>query len=138
MKLLLPTDGSTYSENAAMVAGRIAKKHNAEIVIVHVVEDKGLGRKSWRETGAEQVITSIKEKLISMGCEASKLHAEIVDGHAPEKIVKTARMHKVDRIIIGTSGHTGIKKIMGSVTQKVLQISDTLVLVVPPDYKVEA
>jgi nucleotide-binding universal stress UspA family protein len=137
MKLLLPTDGSTYSENAAMVAGRIAKRHNAEIVIVHVVEDKGLGRKAWRETGAEQVISNIKDILISMGCEAPKLHAEIVDGHAPEKIVKTARMHNVDRIVIGTSGHTGIKKIMGSVTQKVLQISDTLVLVVPPDYNVE-
>ena len=137
MKLLLPTDGSTYSENAAMVAGRIAKKHNAEIVIVHVVEDKGLGRKAWRDSGAEQVISSIKEKLVSIGCEEAKLHAEIVDGNAPEKIVKTARMHKVDRIVIGTSGHTGIKKIMGSVTQKVLQISDTLVLVVPPDYKIK-
>lgn len=137
MKLLLPTDGSTYSENAAMVAGRIAKRHNAEIVIVHVVEDKGLGRKTWRETGAEQVISSIREKLITIGCEAGKIHAEIVDGNAPEKIVDTARMHKVDRIVIGTSGHTGIKKIMGSVTQKVLQISDTLVLVVPPYYRIE-
>ncbi|WP_135609758.1 universal stress protein [Methanococcoides sp. AM1] len=136
MKLLLPTDGSTYSRNAAKVAGRIATKHNAEIVIVHVVEDKGLGRKTWRETGAGQVISSIKEELISMGCEESKIHAEIVDGNAPEKIVKTARMHKVDRIIIGTRGQTGIKKIMGSVTQKVLQMSDILVLVVPPDYKI--
>ncbi|NYT19953.1 MAG: universal stress protein [Methanosarcinales archaeon] len=136
MKLLLPIDGSTYSENAAKVAGRIAKKHNAEIVIVHVVEDKGLGRKTWRETGAEHVISTIKDELISMGCKESKLHSEIVDGNAPETIVKTAKMHNVDRIIIGTRGQTGIKKIMGSVTQKVLQLSDILVLVVPPDYRV--
>lgn len=135
MKILLPADGSEYSENAAMVAGRIAKKHNSEIIILHVVEDKGLGRKTWRETGAEHVINNIMEELIAIGCEEKKILSEIVDGHAAEMIVKTAKNHNVDRIVIGTRGHTGIKQIMGSVTQKVLQISPILVLVVPPDYK---
>jgi nucleotide-binding universal stress UspA family protein len=50
-------------------------------------------------------------------------------------IVKTAKKHNVDRIVIGTRGHTGIKQIMGSVTLKVLQLSPILVLVVPPEFR---
>ena len=64
-----------------------------------------------------------------------KIRSEIVDGSAAEMIVKTAKKYDVDRIVIGTRGHTGIKQITGSVIQKVLQISPILVLVVPPDYK---
>lgn len=135
MKILLPTDGSGYSENAAMVAGQIASKYDSEIIIVHVVEDKGLGRKTWRETGAEHVINSVREELLKRGCNEKNIISEIVDGHAAEMIVKTAKKHNVDRIVIGTRGHTGIKQITGSVTQKVLQMSPILVLVVPPEFR---
>lgn len=136
MKILLPTDGSGYSENAANVAGQIATKHDSEVIIVHVVEDKGLGRKTWRENGAEHVINSVKKELLKMGCNEHKIISEIVDGHAADMIVKTAKKHEVDRIVIGTRGHTGIKQIMGSVTLKVLQMSPILVLVVPPEYHI--
>ncbi|MCD4801260.1 MAG: universal stress protein [Methanococcoides sp.] len=135
MKILLPTDGSGYSENAAMVAGQIASKHDSEVIIVHVVEDKGLGRKTWRENGAEHVINSVREELLKRGCNEQNIISEIVDGHAAEMIVKTAKKHNVDRIVIGTRGHTGIKQIMGSVTLKVLQMSPILVLVVPPEFR---
>jgi nucleotide-binding universal stress UspA family protein len=37
---------------------------------------------------------------------------------------------------MGTRGKGGFKIIVGSVTEKVLQKSDVLVLVVPPNYKV--
>ncbi len=135
MKILLPIDGSTYSKNAAKVAGKIAKEHNSHIIVLHVVGDRGLGRKTWRKEGAEHVNNLIINILLEMGCDVSDITSMIEGGSAAEMIVKAAKEHDVDRIIMGTHGRTGIKKIVGSVTQKVLQLSDILVLVVPPDYR---
>lgn len=134
MKILIPTDGSIYSSNAARVAARIARGHDYQLIVLHVVADKGLARKTWRKEGAESTISTIKNILIEEGCEPERVDTMIEDGSAPEKIVEVARNEGVNRIIIGTHGKNGLKKIVGSVTEKVLQISDVLVLVVPPNY----
>jgi nucleotide-binding universal stress UspA family protein len=135
MKLLIPTDGSIYSSNAAKVAAKIALKHDYRLVILHVVPDKGFSRKTWQKKGADSAISTIKDILIEAGCDENRIDTIIEDGSAPEKIVEIARKEEVDRIVIGTQGKNGLKKIIGSVTEKVLQISDVLVLVVPPNYK---
>ncbi|MBN1133714.1 MAG: universal stress protein [Methanosarcinaceae archaeon] len=134
-KILLPTDGSEYSSNAAKVAGTIACKHNSEILVLHVVTDTGVGRKTWQNEGAESIISSILTILKGLGCEEERIESIVEDGNASDKIVEVAKQHNVDRIIMGTRGKSGFKKIVGSVTEKVLQKSDVLVLVVPPNYK---
>ncbi|MHC1576397.1 MAG: universal stress protein [Methanosarcinaceae archaeon] len=135
MKILLPIDGSTYSKKAAKVAGRIAKEHNSHILVLHVVGDRGLSRKTWRKEGAEHVNALTINILLEMGCDVSNITSIVEGGNAAEMIVKVAKEHDIDRIIMGTRGRTGIKKIVGSVTQNVLQLTDILVLVVPPDYR---
>jgi nucleotide-binding universal stress UspA family protein len=135
MKILLPTDGSEYSTNAAKVAGKIACKHNFKILVLHVVTDTGVGRKTWQNEGAESIISSILSILKDVGCDEERIESIIEDGNAPDKIVEVAQQRNVDRIIIGTRGKSGFKKIVGSVTEKVLQKSDVLVLVVPPGYQ---
>jgi nucleotide-binding universal stress UspA family protein len=136
MKLLIPTDGSVYSSNAARVAAEIALDHDYKLVVLHVVPDKGFSRKTWQNKGADSVISIITDILIEAGCDENRIETIIEDGNAPEKIVEIARNERVDRIVIGTQGKSGIKKIVGSVTEKVLQTSDALVLVVPPNYNV--
>ena len=136
MKILLPTDGSEYSANAAKVAGKIACKRNSEILVLHVVTDTGVGRKTWQNNGAESVISAILSILKDQGCDEERIESIIEDGNAPDKIVEIAKQRNVDRIIMGTRGKSGFKKIVGSVTEKVLQKSDVLVLVVPPNYNV--
>lgn len=136
MKLLIPTDGSIHSENAAKVAGGLALKHESEIILLHVVADTGFRRKTWRNKGAESLLSALRNTLVNMGCDEYRIKCIVEDGNAPEKIVEVANLHKVDRIVMGIHGKAGIKKIMGSVTEKVLQISDVLVLVVPPRYHI--
>ena len=136
MKFLIPIDCSDYSTNAAKVAGKMAvEQKNYEILLLHVVTDTGVGRKKWRDTGAEGVLSSVQDILTDMGCEESHIECIVEDGNAPETIVDIAKQRNVDKIVMGTRGKTGLKKIMGSVTEKVLQTSDKLVLVVPPKYK---
>ncbi|WMW24210.1 universal stress protein [Methanolobus sediminis] len=134
MKLLIPTDGSIYSSNAAKVAAKIALNHDYRLIVLHVVPDKGFSRKTWQKKGADSVISTITDILTEAGCDEDRIDTIIEDGSAPEKIVEIARNEGVDRIVIGTQGKNGLKKIVGSVTEKVLQISDVLVLVVPPNY----
>jgi len=136
MKLLLPTDGSEYSANAAKLAGKIALKHDCEILLLHVVTDTGVGRKTWRNKGAEGVISSICNILVDLGCDKARIEPIVEDGNAPYKIVEVAKRRGVDWIIMGTYGKSGLKKIMGSVTEKVLRKSDVPVLVVPPKCRV--
>jgi len=50
--------------------------------------------------------------------------------------VETAEIRGVDRIVIGTHGKTGLKKLTGSVTVKVLRHSRVLVLGVPPKFEI--
>ncbi|MDK2833608.1 MAG: hypothetical protein PWR29_1447 [Methanolobus sp.] len=136
MRILIPTDGSAYAENAAKVAARIAIKHEYQFIVLHVVPDKGVSRKTWRKQGAENALQSIKDTLVRMGCQEEFIETLIMDGSAPEKIVEVAKERNVDRIVMGTQGKSGIKKFVGTVTEKVLQLSDVLVLVVPPNYSV--
>ncbi len=136
MKILIPTDGSAYAENAAKVAAKIAIKHDYQLIVLHVVPDKGITRKTWRKEGAENTLQAIKDTLMKMGCKEEFIETIIADGNAPEKIVEMAKERNVDRIVMGTQGKSGIKKFVGTVTEKVLQSSDVLVLVVPPNYNV--
>ncbi|MGP8321772.1 MAG: universal stress protein [Methanosarcinaceae archaeon] len=135
MKLLIPIDGSDYSANAAKVAGKMALEHDYNILLLHVVTDTGVGRKKWRDTGAEGILSSVRDILVNVGCDEKRIECIIEDGNAPETIVDIANQREVYKIVMGTRGNTGLKKIMGSVTEKVLQTSNKLVLVVPPKYK---
>ncbi|MGP8330505.1 MAG: universal stress protein [Methanosarcinaceae archaeon] len=135
MRLLIPIDGSEYSANAAKVAGKMALEHNFDILLLHVVTDTGVGRKKWRDTGAESILSYVRDILTNVGCDEKRIECIIKDGNAPETIVDIAKKRDVYKIVMGTRGNTGLKKIMGSVTEKVLQTSDKLVLVVPPKYK---
>ncbi len=135
MKFLIPIDGSDYSANAAKVAGKMALQFDSDILLLHVVTDTGVGRKKWRNKGAEDILLSVRDILIDVGCDENRIECIIKDGNAPETIVDIANQRNVDKIIMGTRGKTRLKKIMGSVTEKVLQTSSILVLVVPPKYK---
>lgn len=136
MKLLIPIDCSDYSTNAAKVAGKMAlEQEKYDILLLHVVADTGVGRKKWRDNGAETTLASVQDMLTDMGCDESQIKCIVEDGNVPETIISVANQQNVDKIVMGTQGKTGIKKIMGSVTEKVLQTSNKLVLVVPPKYK---
>ena len=136
MKILLPIDGSEYSKKAALVALRIAKKHSAHIVLLHVIASSGQERKKWMEEGAEKLLQVYKESMINDGLDEGSLTTLIEGGDPADQIIETAEIKGAERIIMGTHGKTGLKKLAGSVTEKVLRNSKVLVLGVPPNYEI--
>lgn len=133
MKILLPTDGSIYSENAARVTKKIANEET-EFIVLHVLADKGMGMKSWQKEGADVILSTIENILVEIGFDSSRIKKVVEEGNAPAQIADVANRYEVDLIVMGNQGKSGLKKIMGSVTAKVLELSERLILVVPPNY----
>lgn len=138
MKILIPIDGSEYSKKAAQVALRIARKHAAKLILIHVIAPSGQERKRWMEQGADKLLGTYRDAMVKRGLDPKKITTIIEDGDPSTRIVETAEQKSVDRIVMGTYGKSGLKKIAGSVTERVLRKSKVLVLVVPPNYEIKA
>ena len=137
MNILIPIDGSAGSKRAAKVGLRIAKTHSVKIILLHVISTTGQKRKKWMDEGATKLLSSCKDAMVEAGIDADNITTVIEEGDPAEQIVDTAKLRGMDRIVIGTHGKTGLKKLTGSVTEKVLRHSRVLVLVVPPKYEME-
>ena len=137
MNILIPIDGSAGSKAAAKVGLKIAKSHSAKIILLHVISATGQKRKKWMVEGAKKLLSVYKDAMVEAGIDADNITTFIEEGDPAVQIVETAELRGMDRIVIGTHGKTGLKKLTGSVTEKVLRHSRVLVLVVPPKYEME-
>lgn len=82
---------------------------------------------------AKQQATDLLDKKMQE-CEKENVKAsyKILQGDAASEIVTAAKKMKVDIIVIGSVGLTGIKKLkaLGSVSRKVSELSDCPVLII--------
>ncbi len=137
-KLLVATDGSKFSKSAIREALNLAKTCSSKLIAVSVVKTNvefedlvpQVVEKAEREV--REHLESVKNKALKEGVDC-----EIVIHRSEEPfrdIVNDAAKNKVDMIIIGTHGRTGLKRLMmGSVTAKVIGHAPCKVLVVPKD-----
>ncbi len=80
-----------------------------------------------REFG-EKATHEVKELTKASGDKSGRL---VVEGNPPSEILKIAEDNKIDVIVIGSIGKTGLEKLlMGSVAEKVVHNSEQPVLVV--------
>jgi len=134
--LLLATDGSESAEAATQEALNIAKVCSGRLHVISVVEVNP-------EYGAlapqivEKAAAETKDQLDFVKNKAEKegITCDVVahQGEEPYQfIIDEARKRKVDMIIMGSHGRTGLKRLMmGSVTSRVIGHAPCKVLVVP-------
>jgi len=121
-KILIATDGSIYSQIAASEGIGFAKKFNSELIVVSVA------KKDENVPYAEESVKMVKEAAEREGV---KVQTVVAKGEPFEQIVEVANRNAVGFIVMGTYGRTGIEKFfMGSVTERVIAISNRPVLVV--------
>ncbi|WP_456471829.1 universal stress protein [Methanocaldococcus sp.] len=137
-RIVVPTDGSEVSMEAVNHAIHIAKKLNSEIYAIYVVDISpfvGLPMEgSWemitevlREEG-EEILKKVKELGEKEGVE---IKTKMLDGIPAEEIVRFAKEKNADLIVMGTTGKTGLERILlGSVAERVIKTSPCPVLVV--------
>lgn len=139
-RILLPTDFSECSERARSYACELAKRFTAELHLLHVagpimvppgyvgpVPDELLRP----EEGARHELEKWNDPAFE---EAKGVVRTVTLGTAFVEIVRYAREHEVDLVVIGTHGRSGINHaLLGSVAEKVVRKAPCPVLTVRPE-----
>lgn len=140
-KILVPTDFSQESIYACKAAASIAKKTNSEIVLLHlfdvpsdtVDQYQGAGGSSGARTieYMKGVSNKFAEFMAFPFFEGIKLYESVKSNKAYEGIIEESNKHKVDLIVMGSQGTSGIDEMLvGSNTEKIVRHSQIPVLVV--------
>jgi nucleotide-binding universal stress UspA family protein len=143
-KVLIPTDGSPLSTQAAKAGVAFARSIGAEVVVLHVQQPL-LGHEGYEALSAAYAINKTDYDKVLAGqstqylqpildqAKAAGVKAEgrsIHDMSIADRIVKTAEEAGCDLIFIGSHGRSGLSLLLlGSVAAKVLPLARGAVLV---------
>ena len=120
--IILPIDGSRYSEAAAVTVQSLVKQCNAPVTIVSVAIDERL--KEDAQAHAEQVKQLMTGNGLAVG-------TDVRVGRPDEAIIAAAKDHGADLIVMGSHGRTGLERLLvGSVSERVIGHAECPVMVV--------
>jgi nucleotide-binding universal stress UspA family protein len=121
-EILFPTDFSPASEAAGRIAREMAVQAGARLHVLHVVPpvtDPSLPAEHLARAGRSLA-------------DGVRVETVLLSGWAGRNIVDYARDKRIDLIVVGTHGRTGITHaILGSVAETVVRLAPCLVLTVP-------
>lgn len=154
-RILVPYDGSKFSDKAFENAIGIARLSgsNTEVILLHITPNIPVPLTFERpvysaKTGKSIPLTQyIQELTEEMEENASKMLEDVrkkytdkeikienvlLHGYPPEKIIEFANEQKVDLIVIGSVGLSGLSKVraLGSVSRNVSERASCPVLIV--------
>ncbi|HLT53290.1 MAG TPA: universal stress protein [Flavobacteriaceae bacterium] len=143
-RILVPTDFSKEAENALKVAAQLAKKHNAEIYLLHLLE------LPLHQVDALSGHSELPEAMFFMKLAHKKFedtmnqdYLEGIDVHETVNFQQSfagikdiCKEENIDLIVMGSHGASGFKEMfIGSNTEKVVRTSDVPVLVIKNEHK---
>ena len=141
-KLLVSTDGSSYSEGAIREAISFASRCSSKIYACMALETnpeyETIGSSIFEKEEAEATahLESIKSRAQKEGVRCETIFHESVE--ASRAIVEEATEKRVDMIVIGRHGRKGLAKaLLGEVAAKVIAHAPCKVLVVPKAARIE-
>ncbi|MFA6084415.1 universal stress protein [Mucilaginibacter sp.] len=148
-KILIGIDDSKFAEYAASYGFDIAKKFNAHVGLVHIVEpsvtpvtstdsimgmpmqDLGVDQLEIMDIQSHQGETIIERTIKKYAGDLQVTHFNEF-GSTADGILNCSKEFKADLIVLGTHSRTGIDRfLMGSVAEAVVRNSEVPVLVVP-------
>ena len=138
-EILLATDFSPASEEALAFATAIARKHGAELLVVHAIPlppkgavpldalPRALDR---RLLEAEKQMGQLAEALQSAGV---SYRTRIAHGEIWDVLSAAMLRQNTDLLVLGTHGRGALRKLaLGSVAEEVLRMADCPVLTLGP------
>ncbi len=143
-KILVPTDFSEQADNALKVAAMLAKKYDAEIYLLHMMEIP------MQQTDPINSHSDIPEALFFMKLAHKKfedlMNSDFLEGITVHETVKAditfneikdaCKEFDVDFIVMGSHGASGLKEMfVGSNAEKVVRTSNVPVLVIKNEHE---
>ncbi len=137
-KILVPTDFSACANNALEYAIFLAKKMDAEIVLLSAYHIPSSGAATIVVNIQEDLRKETQEELDALIAKKSKKYSwlkltSIVDFNIPSNsIVRMVNNIEFDMVVLGTTGATGMKDIfLGSTTSAIIDKVKIPILAVP-------
>jgi len=141
-KILFPIDFAANFETLVPWVETFADKFDAQVYVLFVAQDLSHFATFYVPHGnieefQQQAIDSARKRMAAAAEEFfkkfPKLETRVELGSPAEKILAFAEKEKVDMIIMGAHGRSGLDKmIFGSVANKVVKSASCLVLTVHP------
>ena len=140
-RILHPTDFSAASRPALKQAIALAKAERAQLIVAYVLPaiavapDGYMSPETWNELERGERMTAQRQlnKVIAEAKRAGvRARGTLIDmGVTHERIVRFAKTHRADLIVMGTHGRSGVvKAILGSVASRVLATAGCPVMTV--------
>lgn len=135
-KILVGYDGSENSKKALSVALEMAKKFGSSLEAVSVVHlpdfaDMRIEINGYYEDARSYFETALNEVKDLAEREGVEIYTKIVVGHTVETLIEIAKKDKVDLIVVGSRGLTGLKRyLLGSVSRGIVAYAPCSVLIV--------
>lgn len=137
-RILLATDGSPNVEGALDYARDLALRDDAQVVVVYAFPSvPGYLGEPWRERFIESNVAEGQRvaNLATGRLRAAGLDVvvDVLEGPPADAIVRAARSHRCDLIVMGNRGHGQLTSLLlGSVSHRVVAHADVPVLIVKP------
>jgi nucleotide-binding universal stress UspA family protein len=135
MKVLVATDGSEHSMKAVQRAVELAEREGAEITLMAValyVRDRDEIPPNIQDKLESQAAADLKKAKALFDEKGISVEMVLEAGYVPaNNIIRKAEEGKFDRILLGSTGVTGFKRVlMGSTAAKVVNHASCSVTVI--------
>ncbi|MBI5607477.1 MAG: universal stress protein [Deltaproteobacteria bacterium] len=140
--ILVPVDFSEPSRQALQWACELARRYGADLTLLNVYPVPGYVLPDGFVTAGPEILGEVEAKTreslqewaqVCAGEGAPETAIATALGQSSSEIVRWAAEHKVDMIVMGAHGRSGLALLLlGSTTDKVVRQAHCPVLVVPP------
>ena len=136
--ILVAVDGSKEAERALKKAIDVAKRHNAKIILAHIIDTRTFATvEAYDSTIAERAdlfATELMENYKKQVVDAGVTEVEYVIDYGSPKIKiprEIAKKHEADLIVCGAAGLNAVERfLIGSVSENIARHSKVDVLIV--------
>ncbi len=141
VSILVPTDFSASAKAAAHYAAQLALKMKAKVILLSVVEmdTSEVVLHNWKKLenqlrrSAKRDLEKLLKEVKSRAADDLDISYDIAAGIPMQEVIERyAREKKVNLIVMGTKGATGLRKILrGTNTARVIEHSSVPVIAIP-------
>ncbi len=138
-QILVPIDFSDFADSVLEWAAHLAEQHGSRILLLHAyhlpvesqqLEGAYLPSNFWTDAKeeAQRSLSKLAAGLRERGIDVQEV---VREGYPASVIEEEAERHRVELIVIGSHGHSGLKHLLlGSIAERVVQRAPCPVLAV--------
>ncbi|WP_331235086.1 universal stress protein [Natronorarus salvus] len=135
-QILIPTDGSDAARDAVKTGIDVAAEHEGTVHLLSVVKPVRSGDEGVSTDELQEVMQGARERQVAELAELAEANGvvaitDVREGVPFREIIDYAETNDIDLIVMGTHGRTGLGRyLLGSVTEKVVRLSEIPVLTI--------